>query len=261
MIKLIATDMDGTFLTDNKEISPEFDKIFNKLKEKGILFCVASGRQYNSLKRLFAGKEDDMIFISDNGAVITYKGKTIHATDMEKELSHEIIDFLRTLNGKEYLYDTDVDEYIENASQKVLSEAKKYLIDLKVVDDLKSVSKAPVKISVYSEAGYDKHIEALHDKFGEKAHVCTSGFEWTDILKAGVNKGVAIKMIQDMFDIDFNETMIFGDEMNDFEMMTSGYFSYCMENAADEIKQISRFNAGYNNEFGVIETIKENVFE
>ena len=54
-IKLIASDIDGTLLLNHgKEIPGEiFDEV-RRLKEKGILFCPASGRQYNSLKNLFA---------------------------------------------------------------------------------------------------------------------------------------------------------------------------------------------------------------
>lgn len=57
--------------------------------------------------------------------------------------------------------------------------------------------------------------------------------------------------------ISMDEIMAFGDEMNDFEMMTSVYYSYAMDNAADEIKQVARFTAPSNNEYGVIQVIKE----
>ena len=61
MIKLIATDMDGTLLNENGEINKEFKEVFNKLKEKKIMFCAASGRQYyNLLKNQF----DQYIFLN-----------------------------------------------------------------------------------------------------------------------------------------------------------------------------------------------------
>ena len=55
----------------------------------------------------------------------------------------------------------------------------------------------------------------------------------------------------------YNETMVFGDHMNDLEMMSSAYYSYAMENAHDDLKKVARFRAKKNTENGVVEKIKE----
>ena len=70
MIKLIATDMDGTFLDSQKKFSPEFIDIFYKLKEKGIKFVIASGNQYYRLYQKFVPISEDMYFIAENGSYI-----------------------------------------------------------------------------------------------------------------------------------------------------------------------------------------------
>lgn len=72
-----------------------------------------------------------------------------------------------------------------------------------------------------------------------------------------MNKGIAIKEIQEKLDIKYDETMVFGDYLNDLEMMENAYYSYAMENAHDDLKKISRFSAKKNTEDGVIEKIKE----
>ena len=46
MIKLIACDMDGTLLDSQKRLPPELPEVIAQLREKGVIFCVASGRQY-----------------------------------------------------------------------------------------------------------------------------------------------------------------------------------------------------------------------
>ena len=73
----------------------------------------------------------------------------------------------------------------------------------------------------------------------------------------GVNKGLAIKEIQDKLGISYEETMVFGDYLNDLEMMDYAYHSYAMENAHDDLKKVSRYIAKKNTEDGVIEKIKE----
>ena len=60
-----------------------------------------------------------------------------------------------------------------------------------------------------------------------------------------------------MLDIKYEETMVFGDQLNDVEMMKSAYHSYAMENANEHLKQIARFRAKRNTENGVVDKIKE----
>ena len=94
--------------------------------------------------------------------------------------------------------------------------------------------------------------------YRDELQVTVSGDIWLDITAGGVNKGVAIKEIQDLLGIDFKETMVFGDYLNDLEMMESAYHSYAMENAHEDLKKVSRFITHKNNdEDGVMHQIKE----
>ena len=77
MIKLIACDMDGTLLDSAKRLPAELPEVIAKLKEKGVLFCVASGRQYASLRRDFDAYADDMLFICENGALVMQRDQRV----------------------------------------------------------------------------------------------------------------------------------------------------------------------------------------
>ena len=89
MIKLIACDMDGTLLDSAKRLPAELPEVIAKLKEKGVLFCVASGRQYASLRRDFDAYADDMLFICENGALVMLdnpaSGRVMEKCGMRKE--------------------------------------------------------------------------------------------------------------------------------------------------------------------------------
>ena len=91
----------------------------------------------------------------------------------------------------------------------------------------------------------------------ETFKVSLSGHEWVDIMNLTVNKGEAIRLIQKKYDISYEETMAFGDYLNDYEMMKSCYYSYAMKNAHEDLKEICRFEAPSNDENGVIKTIKK----
>ena len=66
-----------------------------------------------------------------------------------------------------------------------------------------------------------------------------------------------MEKIQKVLKIGYDETMVFGDYLNDLELMKSGYYSYAMENAHEDLKKVARFRAKRNTENGVVEAIKE----
>ena len=78
MIKLIASDLDGTLLQEGTmDINPEIYDIIHKLKAKGIVFAAVSGREYDSIARVFAPVKDDIYFIAGNGGIISFQGEII----------------------------------------------------------------------------------------------------------------------------------------------------------------------------------------
>ena len=71
MIKLIATDVDGTLVKDGTmHIDPEYMTVISKLIDKGIIFTVCSGRQFSSEQKLFAPIKDKLMYITDGGTVV-----------------------------------------------------------------------------------------------------------------------------------------------------------------------------------------------
>lgn len=176
---------------------------------------------------------------------------------MERDITDRILNRLKEMPDKKVVYCAVDCSYIDRDDEKSRENAKLYLPKHEIVKDFSELSMLPVKISVYSENGYDNDFKQLLEEFSDIATVCTSGFEWLDIVPKGANKGFAIKKIQEMLNVSKEESMAFGDQMNDFDMLNQVYYSYAMENAVDEIKQICRFSAPHNNEYGVIKVLKE----
>ena len=79
MIKLVASDLDGTLLMKGAQGLPEdIFPLIRQLKELGILFVAASGRQYANMKKMFAPVADDMAFICENGGLAVYHEKVMY---------------------------------------------------------------------------------------------------------------------------------------------------------------------------------------
>jgi len=257
MVKLISVDMDGTFLNDDKEMSPEFDKVFKALKKKNVKFCAASGRQLASLKTVFDKYKDQMLFVAENGAVMEIDGQPIVNATLTREISDKFLARLKELDDMRILYCTSDYSYIDRTDDESMENARIYLPKFEIVKDVAHIEELPVKISVHSKNGYYNDFKLLVEEFSDEASICTSGFDWLDIVPKGTNKGTAIAKMQAMLGISPKETMAFGDQMNDFEMINQAYHSYAMDNAIDKIKQIARYTAPSNNEFGVVSTLKE----
>ena len=87
MIKLIATDVDGTLVKDGTmTINPEYMTVIRKLTELGITFVVCSGRQYDSERKLFEPVKDLVYFVSDGGTVIRKNDKILKVHTLPDEV-------------------------------------------------------------------------------------------------------------------------------------------------------------------------------
>ena len=94
MIQLVVSDIDGTLLQDGANaIPPAIFEQITRLRERGIRFCPASGRQYTSLRKLFAPVADQLYYLCENGAVVYgpgAPGPILSRTEMDWDLSLEL---------------------------------------------------------------------------------------------------------------------------------------------------------------------------
>lgn len=256
MIKFIATDMDGTLLNSNNEIHADFYPMFQLLKEKDIIFAAASGRQYYNLLERFKDIKDDMMFIAENGTFVVYKGKELIVNSLEKNIAKELIEIGRTIPNSYVILCGKNSAYIESHDERLIKQTAKYYERYKIVEDLTSIDDDILKVTICDFNGSENNSNNYFDEYRDKVQITVSGEIWLDIVAKGINKGVAINEIQNLLNIDYKETMVFGDYLNDLEMMSSAYHSYAMANAHDTLKKAARFIAKSNDENGVIQAIK-----
>ncbi|MBU3157272.1 Cof-type HAD-IIB family hydrolase [Clostridium estertheticum] len=257
MIKLIATDMDGTLLNDKGNIDEKIFDLIRDLKKKDIQFAAASGRFYSQLSINFKKVNTDMIFIAHNGALVKYnnKGKTIYSSNIAKEEIEHVINLNPKL-GEEVFLAGENEAFVVNPSEVIFNELT--AVDVPVVK-LESFSKlkSPIyKITYYMADGVNLSIvNLLKEKLHEKLEFVVSGDKWIDIMNKGISKGSAIKILQEKFEIDQKNTMVFGDYYNDLAMFKAAHYSYAMKNAPEDVKKHANFIAESNNDHGVYNVI------
>ncbi|MEF9932874.1 MAG: HAD family hydrolase [Cetobacterium sp.] len=260
MIKLIVTDMDGTLLNDEKEINNEFWEIFEKLKDKNILFAIASGRQYYNLLKNFESIRNDLLFIAENGTYVVKDNIELFCNSMNQESIVELVELGRKLPTSNIVLCGKNSAYIECNEDSFINEVKKYYERYEIVDDILKVKDEVLKVTFCDLTGTELNVYPHFQKYETIYKVAISGEIWLDITNLDADKGEAILQIQNLLNITYDETMVFGDYLNDLEMMSTAKYSFAMENAHPKLKEVSNFIAKNNNENGVIETIKDKIF-
>ncbi len=254
MIKLIASDMDGTLLDSNKKINPEFNSIMEELNNDGIIFVAISGRESFSLKHVFREIKGDIFYASNNGNLIEYKDKILFENYIEKEKVEKISKVIRKCAKHNTIYCGKDVIYSESILPGIIG--KKFGLKVKYVRDINKVEDNIIKITTF---GNDRVVKKAHEilkEFNEELMVTPSGKYSMDICKLGGNKKNAVEILQKILDVNYEETMVIGDHLNDLEMMEAAYYSFAMGNAKEEVKEKARFIAKTNDENGVIEAIK-----
>ncbi len=257
MIKLIVTDMDGTLLDDNHRINEEFWSIFEELKRRGISFASASGRQYYNLVKNFESIKDEIYFVAENGTYVAHKGEELFINALPLTDAHKLIDKARKIEDSYIVLCGKEAAYIENNDEIFVAEVSKYYERFEVVKDLKKVKDDILKVTLCNFESAEENVHPYFIEDEKNYKVTVSGSIWLDIVKLDANKGVAIKRLQEILDVTPEETVAFGDYLNDVEMLEDAYYSYAMENAHPRLKESARFIAKSNNDNGVVEEIKK----
>jgi Cof subfamily protein (haloacid dehalogenase superfamily) len=261
-IKLIVSDMDGTLLDSNHKLASSFFETYIKLKEKNILFMAASGRQYFSIADKFTPILDDITIIAENGAFIKKNGTELFVEAIDIRLLKGVIEHARTLPDTYIVLCGKNGAYIEQDHEEFINYFKEFYSQYFLVDDvLKDSSDSFFKIAIYNPHGAETNLHPHFEQFKKDLQVKISGEFWVDIMPFNINKGNAINYIQKLHNISKEETLVFGDYLNDLEMFEQAGVSIAMENAHPKLKAIATQIAKSNNDNGVIDILNSNILK
>jgi Cof subfamily protein (haloacid dehalogenase superfamily) len=252
-VKLVVSDMDGTLLNSNGEVSDVFFTLFDQLKNKNIHFCAASGRQYNSIVHKLASIKEDIFVIAENGG-IAKKGDTLLALNsLSAEKIKKIIPILRTIDNAHVVLCGKNEAFIESKNKKFIDLFQEYYHSYKIVSDLTKIADWEdfLKIAIYHFTSSEDFIYPNLKEFEDELLIKISGKNWLDISDKKANKGNALKKVQRLLNITKEETLVFGDYHNDIEMLKEADFSFAMRNAHEDILKIANYTTESNDDFGV----------
>jgi Cof subfamily protein (haloacid dehalogenase superfamily) len=257
MIKLIATDMDGTFLDGNGSYDRErLAKLLQKLEEEGIVFVVSSGRALLAVDKLFDGFIDQIAVVAENGGVVQYKGQVLYEDLMSPDLYLELAELLKEnpyFDGTNFLLSgKDASYILEGTDQAYIDHLKLYYENVKLVKDLTQITDDIFKLTAsFNPETVDQGAEWMNQHANGVISV-TTGFQSIDIIFETVNKATGLSHLCQNLGLEPSSIMAFGDNLNDYEMLELAGYAVATENARPEIKEISDEVIGHHKTEAVI---------
>ena len=279
-IRLVVADMDGTLLDGRSEIPDGFWPMLARLKSQGIEFVPASGRQYATLRNMFADKAAEILgggelsYIAENGNVVALDGKVVEVHGIDLDVTRHVIDLIDAAAASGSNVGLVVcglkSAYVQRADKPFLDEVRKYYAALSIVDDLHEVLDFAQEPSAYTPDG-DAEIVlklAILDLDGSERftneklthlradyQVVVSGKLWVDIMNIETDKKQGVEALQRVLGVTSAQTAVFGDYLNDLLMLEAGDWSFAMGNAHPDLKAAARYMAPSNVDHGVLKVV------
>jgi Cof subfamily protein (haloacid dehalogenase superfamily) len=266
ILKLIVSDLDGTLLNRNREISQENLAALHAAQEKGIEIAIASGRNYGNVLELCHRAGLNVHIISNNGSFVHDKtGKQLIAIGMDKqhmktalEWLHNHHYFYNVSTEKEVFYPVNVEEILlsdfqtaaslngiitidmvkEKINRIVSQEGAKFMENFTEILDqdltfgnISSITFNKEKLSKGKE--YFKNVQDLA--------MTVSGDDIFEMIPPSASKGNALEILSNSLHIPLQKIMAIGDHYNDISMLEKVGYSVAMGNAEEDVKKICKY--------------------
>lgn len=236
MIRLIVSDIDGTLLPYGaREISPRAFDLIDGLRAKGILFCPASGRQYHSLRGLFAPVADEVAYLCENGGMLYGPGKEESAPVLGKTPMGQAD---AVALAQEILSRPDCEVVVSGANRSYVSARNREFIRwlekgtgnlITPVEHMSQVPEEIVKVAAFHNGDLSALQRELGPRWGERFSMAVAGAQWLDFTLADKGKGLA--GLCAALGVAMEQTAAFGDNWNDLAMLERAGRPYLMETA------------------------------
>ncbi|MFT8352076.1 Cof-type HAD-IIB family hydrolase [Clostridium saccharoperbutylacetonicum] len=280
MIKLIASDMDGTLLNKMHKIDEETVTAIKKAEEAGIAFAISTGREYFTVKSLLKENNIRCQCVLMNGAEYRDEdGNILEEINIELKTAFKITELLhkekvsaRIFTNKG-IFTTDTKEealkemvyrtlsfHPELSQDEAIEWAKKeaYFIQLNYIENLQEFFDSDIEVRKF--VAFHKDVEIIN-----KMKKITSGIEGIavsssfkdniEITHVTAQKGIILAKVAQKMGFDKDEVMVIGDSFNDYSMFTEFTESVAMGNAIPEIKEIAKYITDTNDNLGVAKAI------
>lgn len=259
MLKLIATDMDGTFLRDDMTYDEaKFALLYQQLQQRGIRFVVASGNQYYQLRSFFKDYPE-MIYVAENGAYIRDNQHVYAQHAFSADAVTQILAKLETIPDLKLLVCGAKSAYtLTTTDPEHVKLARHYYHHLAVIDRFEDIDDDILKFAITCPDERTEAIVAeLRTALVGLGEPTSSGHGDIDVIQPGMNKAAGLQELGQVLGIELADMAAFGDGGNDLEMLREVGLGVAMENAQLPVMAVADRTTTTNQEQGVLQTIAQ----
>ncbi|RDW15470.1 HAD family hydrolase [Oceanobacillus chungangensis] len=274
-MKLIAIDLDGTLLAEDGSITEENSKIVRAVQQAGNKVIISSGRSLHDTKQILLDAELDCPIITGNGAIIFHNDVVLQNLYLEPELIKELIEIVEE-NGLYFEIYTNQGVYVEEAGRNILEQELQHLqnedadfakvIGNKIIDiqfkqngltyvpNYHDIDYEPLEVyKIFVLSFNQQGLSKLEDRLSSRKDISltTSGVQKLEIGNLNASKGNALTFIANHFNVDLEDTVAIGDNLNDLSMFEVAGMSIAMGNAEKIVKKQATYITKSCDEDGV----------
>lgn len=264
MYKLIAIDMDGTLLREDKSVSERTKNAIKLAKEKGVYVVIATGRPIDGVSRYL----EELDMLGENDYVLSYNGGLVLKTKSREVVSKTVLTgadlhYLHNLSkelGVNIHAFSEVHGLMTPKNSKY-TEVEANINGIKItINDYSDIEDdhSIIKVMMIDEPEVlQKAIDNLPKEVYEKYTVVRSAPFFLEFLNKKVNKGTGVELLAKHLNIKQEEIMTFGDAGNDLDMIVYAGMGVAMANAFDEVKEAANYITDSNENDGVAKAIEK----
>lgn len=241
-IDTIVTDLDDTLLNGSSDLSPYTLEIVRETKRRGIRFIPASGRAAASMRPYVNRLDTGLPYIASNGAQLMNPDHTeLFSVLFTPEQARELVRYFEAKGLYVQCYRGDYFYYAKSCDANIRY-AHQTGMEGKAVGDLLAFIDFPTpKVLIVAQP---REVEALYKLIQTDFPDVSFAISKPNFLEAqppGVSKGSALQRLSEMLGFAPEHTMVFGDSLNDVEMLRFTPHGVSMRNARDEVKQAAAY--------------------
>jgi Cof subfamily protein (haloacid dehalogenase superfamily) len=254
---LIAVDLDGTLLKDDKTISPRTKAALQKARAQGHLVAISTGRPYRASNIYYQELQLDTPIVNFNGAYVHHPldsaWGTYHAP-LELKIAREIVQACAQFGVKNIYAEVIDDVYVRQIDEGMLhifqfGSPKVYTGDLlHILED--DPTCLLIDADEHEVEAIRQHLTTVHAEIIDHRR-WAAPWHIIEIVKSGMNKAIGLQRLTDYYNIPPERVIAFGDEDNDFEMLEFAGRGVAMGNGIDELKSLANDVTLTNEEDGI----------
>ncbi|MEW9051397.1 MAG: Cof-type HAD-IIB family hydrolase [Neobacillus sp.] len=254
---LIALDLDGTLLKDDKTISSKTKEVLRKAREEGHVVMIATGRPYRSSEMYYHELNLDTPIVNFNGAFMHHprdKSWGFFHDPLDVKVAKDIVEACRSFNFHNIIAEVIDDVYFHYHDEKLLDIFGMGNPKVTTGDLRNYLKDSPTSLLIHTEEEHLREIrQHLSDVHAEVIDHRSWAAPWhvIEIIKVGLSKAVGLKKASDYFNIPKERIIAFGDEDNDLEMLEYAGRGIAMGNAIEKVKNIANETTLTNEEDGI----------